>query len=563
MATTKTIQSRQQQKYSTSTEWSNANPTLLQGEIAVVKIGNSYRFKVGDGTSKYNALPFVDEGALADKVDKYTSTSYTGQSVYAISSDGSTVTQKMINTDGMSNTIDGTIPLRITNGNIPVPETPTNNTDAASKKYVDDAVAGAGGGSSLRTATYVIASSDSLDDAKNAADLVIQTTEDTAAKLAAITFTADGPNSGTYYFAPGTYYIRSDTLINCPGTYSFVGYGADIMFSDNPTGNSGFAYFGIQNSQQTANTFVNIEGFNLYGSDSSIGICINANYLGVAHIHNCQFNQNIGVRSESQCDLYIDHCKFSTNIYPIQLQGSLNLTTAIARRATITNNYFVKYDGYEGAIYIAGSYTSTIIANNVFKSESSIGYAIYFASAATQVSDINISNNICYTSKFIWSSASTTRTWNDVHISNNISYPNAVAHDICLYGIFTDVVISDNKCPYGIKLLTRGSTSINLTVKGNIVSSLSMHAGYENQTYGSFKNVVITGNLITGQHYSNIGGSRLALNKGSIIDGNSIYRYHSTKDSSSKDDAFFVSGDDSESWASTSQVMFGNNIDNA
>lgn len=153
MATTKTIQSRQQQKYSTSTEWSNANPTLLQGEIAVVKIGNSYRFKVGDGTSKYNALPFVDEGALADKVDKYKIV-FTGQGVYGFTGDGSTVTENTIFTDGISNVLPNTIPLRITDGNIPVPVTPTNNTDAASKKYVDDAVAGAGGGSSF-DAAYV------------------------------------------------------------------------------------------------------------------------------------------------------------------------------------------------------------------------------------------------------------------------------------------------------------------------------------------------------------------------------------------------------------------------
>lgn len=151
MATTKTIQSRQQQKYSTSTEWSNANPTLLQGEIAVVKIGNSYRFKVGDGTSKYNALPFVDEGALADKVDKY-KTVFTGQGVYGFTGNGSTITEKQIFTDGQATNISGTIPLRTTNGNIIVPETPTNNTHAASKKYVDDAVAGAGGGSSFDTA---------------------------------------------------------------------------------------------------------------------------------------------------------------------------------------------------------------------------------------------------------------------------------------------------------------------------------------------------------------------------------------------------------------------------
>lgn len=139
MATTKTIQSRQQQKYSTSTEWSNANPLLLKGEIAVVKIGNSYRFKVGDGTSKYNALPFVDEGALADKVDKY-KTVFIGQGVYGFTGDGSTVTEKTIFTDGQATNISGTIPLRTTNGNIPVPETPTNNTDAASKKYVDDSI---------------------------------------------------------------------------------------------------------------------------------------------------------------------------------------------------------------------------------------------------------------------------------------------------------------------------------------------------------------------------------------------------------------------------------------
>lgn len=140
MTTTKTIQSRQQQKYSTSTEWSNANPLLLKGEIAVVKIGNSYRFKVGDGTSKYNALPFVDEGVLANKVDKRTDTSYIGQGVYGFTSDGSTVAEKTIFTDSQAANISGTIPLRITDGNIPVPETPINNTAAASKKYVDDSI---------------------------------------------------------------------------------------------------------------------------------------------------------------------------------------------------------------------------------------------------------------------------------------------------------------------------------------------------------------------------------------------------------------------------------------
>ena len=631
MATTKTIQSRQQQKYSTSTEWSNANPLLLKGEIAVVKIGNSYRFKVGDGTSKYNALPFVDEGALANKVDKRTDTSYIGQGVYGFTSDGSTVAEKTIFTDGQATNISGTIPLRITDGNIPVPETPINNTaaaskkyvddsipdvsgkldkitstdtssatarvysitnagaqstlkvttnptpnylaqyrtggilrsntpsnnlDVANKKYVDDAVAGAGGGSSLRTATYVIASSDSLDDAKNAADLVIQTTEDTAAKLAAITFTADGPNPGTYYFAPGTYNIRSTTRVNCSGTYSFIGYGANFENADGCP-----LTIGDVSNSTTAN--VNFEGFKFTRSSTGAtsGLEIDASFYGTVNINKCQFTGTlpVGLMINAWCRSIIHDCYFS-------VASAIQIRAEIPYTGTDYCNYIISnciFKNYGNAISFQTSFCRYItITDNIFEASSTNSTAIYFESQNTTVLQSIISNNQNRVGKFIWSSTSTTRTWSNVNISNNISSPNATAYDVCLYGIFTDVVISDNNCKYGIKLWTRGSTSTNLTVKGNRVSALSMHAGLDDYTTGSFKNVVITGNLITGQYYSNIGGSRWALNKGSIIDGNSIYKYHSTP-SSLKDDYFYVSGNGSESWASSSQVMFGNNIDNA
>lgn len=713
----------------------------------------SVKLKVKRGLS--TSLPAQDDGSLIfttdtkkmyldsatdrieigeNKLDKYTSTSYTGQSVYAISSDGSTVTQKMINTDGMSNTIDGTIPLRITNGNIPVPETPTNNTDAASKKYVDDsgkpfvvtvtygndntyiadktyaeiveayatgeqinakivnfpgvvvpsilplyvknsddnvfmfsgsgcinngilvmtatntngswsvniteaaqhdevstalenkldkitpttdntylysvskladeviqgsmqlndgtpktgtipqyvtngvlrantpavdldvankkyvddAVAGAGGGSLLRTATYIIASSDSLDDAKNAADLVIQTTEDTAAKLAAITFTVDGPNPGTYYFAPGTYNVTSNTQVNCPGTYSFIGYGANIEII-----NGGAFTFGDTTSSIT--TSINLEGFNFTQSSISpaSGLALDVSLLGTTNVNKCQFTGSLpagGLIAYTKGGLNVTDCYFNTSQGIVINTG--NTATAgqnIYRNTVISNCIFKDYTtaiGFSGKL--SAGYT---IVNNFFDGGSSSSYAIYLESNVSSADGLNISNNNNEIGKFIWSSTSTTRTFENLHICNNTSSPNASVYDVCLYGVFTNTVISDNDCKYGIKLWTRGSTSTNLTVKGNVVSALSMHAGLDDYTTGSFSKVVITGNLITGQYYSNIGGSRWALNKGSIIDGNSIYRYHSS--AGSYDDQFFVSGNGSEEWASTSQVMFGNNIDNA
>lgn len=59
---TKQFNSRIQWKKDTSSNWTANNPVLLNGEIAIVVTNaGETRFKIGDGTSAYTALPFQDE----------------------------------------------------------------------------------------------------------------------------------------------------------------------------------------------------------------------------------------------------------------------------------------------------------------------------------------------------------------------------------------------------------------------------------------------------------------------------------------------------------------------
>ena len=59
---TKQFNSRIQLKKDTSANWTANNPVLLNGEIAIVVTNaGETRFKVGDGTSSFTALPFQDE----------------------------------------------------------------------------------------------------------------------------------------------------------------------------------------------------------------------------------------------------------------------------------------------------------------------------------------------------------------------------------------------------------------------------------------------------------------------------------------------------------------------
>lgn len=76
--TTKQFNSRIQWKKDTSSNWTKNNPVLLNGEIAIVVTNTGEtRFKVGDGTSFFTALPFQDEAVRAlitaadDKIDAH------------------------------------------------------------------------------------------------------------------------------------------------------------------------------------------------------------------------------------------------------------------------------------------------------------------------------------------------------------------------------------------------------------------------------------------------------------------------------------------------------------
>lgn len=58
----KTINTRQKQKYDTSTNWATNNPVLLAGELGIESDTN--KFKIGNGTSAWNELEYAGGGDL-------------------------------------------------------------------------------------------------------------------------------------------------------------------------------------------------------------------------------------------------------------------------------------------------------------------------------------------------------------------------------------------------------------------------------------------------------------------------------------------------------------------
>ncbi len=58
---TKTVNVIHKQRTNTAANWSASNPILLAGQIGVVSGTSPTRFKVGDGTTAWNSLPYSDE----------------------------------------------------------------------------------------------------------------------------------------------------------------------------------------------------------------------------------------------------------------------------------------------------------------------------------------------------------------------------------------------------------------------------------------------------------------------------------------------------------------------
>lgn len=56
-----TVPKRIQLRHDTSTNWSSANPLLLAGEFAYET--DTGKVKVGDGSNRWNSLPYITDGA--------------------------------------------------------------------------------------------------------------------------------------------------------------------------------------------------------------------------------------------------------------------------------------------------------------------------------------------------------------------------------------------------------------------------------------------------------------------------------------------------------------------
>lgn len=54
---TKYINARQKQRVATASAWQQANPVLLNGELAIESDTN--KMKVGNGNARYNSLPYI------------------------------------------------------------------------------------------------------------------------------------------------------------------------------------------------------------------------------------------------------------------------------------------------------------------------------------------------------------------------------------------------------------------------------------------------------------------------------------------------------------------------
>ena len=70
---TKTLNARLKIWVDTPTNWNINNPTLLNGEIGIVKENNNFRMKVGDGNTAWNSLPFYDGNIVISNMSPTTS----------------------------------------------------------------------------------------------------------------------------------------------------------------------------------------------------------------------------------------------------------------------------------------------------------------------------------------------------------------------------------------------------------------------------------------------------------------------------------------------------------
>lgn len=166
---TKQFNSRIQWKKDTSANWTANNPVLLNGEIAIVVTNSGEtRFKIGDGTSAYTALPFQDEAVRAlitaadDKIDAHITDTDNPHEVtkaqiglsnvdnvkqYSASNPPPYPVTSVNGDTGVVNLTAsdvGALPITggTMTGTLTLSGNPSSNLQAATKQYVDAAIAG-------------------------------------------------------------------------------------------------------------------------------------------------------------------------------------------------------------------------------------------------------------------------------------------------------------------------------------------------------------------------------------------------------------------------------------
>ena len=153
-----TLNTRIQLKYDTQTAWEAVQDTFqpLSGELCIYKMTDgSLKFKVGDGTSYLNQLEFVngdletiiselqaEMGTISGTVDDINST--VGTLNNSVSGLNSTVLGLQSSKANVNSPVFTGSPQSVT------PDSSDNSTKIATTAYVQNVIAGIGGGSSFK-----------------------------------------------------------------------------------------------------------------------------------------------------------------------------------------------------------------------------------------------------------------------------------------------------------------------------------------------------------------------------------------------------------------------------
>lgn len=136
------LKARLKNRIDTASNWENANPTLLKGEIGIES--DTGYVKAGDGSTAWNNLGYLSAPGL-DIPETDLSNYVTLNS-----------TQTITGTKTFSGTLDSSGDVNFSSSSNVIVPTPTAAYHAATKKYVDDSISGL---HSLTTASVTIAAS--------------------------------------------------------------------------------------------------------------------------------------------------------------------------------------------------------------------------------------------------------------------------------------------------------------------------------------------------------------------------------------------------------------------